>query len=133
MRIKIASGKVYEGTPSEILARLHQTSEAHKKDTFRSYLEGFVERLRPVKVWLEVPDAIRRGGDAGYVNWLGQELLRTRRWSETTDPTEEEKAEKAAKAAAEAKAKAAAAAAAKPATPASAPATVATPPAAPKP
>ena len=120
MRIKIASGKVYEGTPEELLRRLHQTSGAYQKDSFRAYLDGFVQRLRPVRVYLEIPPAVKTSDDE-FARWLGAEMLRVKRWSETTDATEEEKAEKAARAAAEAKAKATAAAAAKPAAQAPAP------------
>ena len=106
MRIKIASNRVYEGTPEEILHRLHRTSTAYKNIGFRSYLEGFIERLRPIPVWLEPPESIVNGTDDAFADWLGSELMRVGRWSETTNPTEEEKEVKA-KAVAEAKKKAA--------------------------
>ena len=116
MRIKIQSGRVYEGEPEDILKRLHETS-AYKNDSYRSYLDGFIERVLPyARVEIVPPEAVKRS-DLEYGRWLSAELLRTKRWNETTDATEEEKAEKAAKAAAEAKVKAAAAAAAKAAAP----------------
>lgn len=121
MRIKILSGKVYEGAPEDILKRLHESS-AYRSDSYRSYLDGFIERLLPYARVELVPPATVKGSDLDYARWLAAELLRTKRWNETTDATEEEKAEKAAKAAAEAKAKAAAAAAAKAAEASAAPA-----------
>jgi hypothetical protein len=108
MRVKIASGKVYEVESLERLVhQLHETSP-YRSDSFRAYLDGFVTRLRPLKVWVE-PTAEAKRTDEGYARWLGQEMLRVKRWTETTEPTEEEKAEKA-RLAAEEKARAAAAA-----------------------
>lgn len=114
MRIKVASNRVYEGNPEQVLRVLHQTSAALKAEPFRQYLEGLVRRLRPVKVWLDPPAHLVRGSDDDFARWLGAELLRVGRWSETDAPTEEEKEAKAAAAAA---AKAAAAKAAPSAAP----------------
>jgi len=107
MRIKVASNRVYDGAPDEILRRLHRTSDRFQNLPFREYMDGMIERLRPVKVWLEVPEHMKSASDDEFAKWLGSEMLRVGRWSETNAPTEEEKEVKA-KAAAEAKKKAAA-------------------------
>ena len=67
MRIKLPSGKVWEGSPEELLHRLHESSEAYKAQPFMGYLEGFVERLRPVKVWIDPPDTVRASESMGDV------------------------------------------------------------------
>ena len=73
MRIKIASNRVYEGTPEEILQRLHRNSATLKDGSFRNYLEGFIERLRPIPVWLDPPAEVTKGSDDAFASWLGSE------------------------------------------------------------